>query len=206
MTFLLNGLVGIFLVTLGRVAVVSETAVVDQLIAVLGGAMALIFVWITQTRINSANYYLATVNMQAFFDRLGIRFAKAVWAVAVGLIVLAMMVSTDVFEYLLDALSYQGIFVTGWVAIALVHILSPHYRRLVGTEVVYEAARVPLVNPAGLVAWIVGAGTGLTMVLADAGATWAPVVTVALSAGIYAALQNVATREWYVLPEERHTS
>lgn len=35
-TFLLNGLVGIFLVTLGRVAVVSETAVVDQLIAVLG--------------------------------------------------------------------------------------------------------------------------------------------------------------------------
>lgn len=168
--------------------------------------MALIFVWITQTRINSANYYLATVNMQAFFDRLGIRFAKAVWAVAVGLIVLAMMVSTDVFEYLLDALSYQGIFVTGWVAIALVHILSPHYRRLVGTEVVYEAARVPLVNPAGLVAWIVGAGTGLTMVLADAGATWAPVVTVALSAGIYAALQNVATREWYVLPEERHTS
>ena len=50
----------------------------------LMGLGGLLFVWITQTRI-TANYYLATINMQAFFARFsGMRWSKAVWAVAVG--------------------------------------------------------------------------------------------------------------------------
>ncbi len=102
MTFFVNGLVGIFLVTSGKVAAVSETGVVDQLIVVLGGVVALVFIWVTQTRINSANFYLATVNMQAFFEKLvGARLKKWAWAIVVGLVVLMMMRATDVFSYIL---------------------------------------------------------------------------------------------------------
>lgn len=197
-TFALSGLVGIYLVTAGGVTSVSETGVVDQLIVVLGGGLAVIFIWVTQTRINSANFYLATVNVQAGMDKLKVRAPKAVWAVVVGVVVLAMMRATDVFAYLLDALNYQGIFVTAWVAIALVHILSPYHRRLFGDQAHVEIVHVPAVNPAGIGAWFLGAGVGLAMVLTDSGARWAPVVTVVLAGGAYLlALSNIR-RSWFV--------
>jgi hypothetical protein len=200
MTFLVNGLVGIFLITSGKVATVSETGVVDQLITVLGGLMALVFIWVTQTRINSANFYLATVNMQAFFEKLvGAQLKKWVWAIVVGVVVLVMMRATDVFSYILDALTYQGIFVTAWVGIATTHILSGRYERMFGDRVYYHFHEVPRFNPAGLIAWFASAGTGLVMILADLGAAYAPVVTVLMSAAIYAGLLRVARRGWFTV-------
>lgn len=197
MTFGVNGLVGIFLITSGEVATVSETGVVDQLITVLGGVLALLFIWVTQTRINTANFYLATVNMQAFFDKLGVRLRKWIWAIVVGIVVLVMMQATDVFSYILAALTYQGIFVTAWVGIALTHVLSGGYRRMFGDRVHYHFDEVPNFNPAGLTAWFVAAATGLTMTLTGIGAAYAPVVTVALSVAIYAGMQRIAKPHWY---------
>lgn len=197
MTFLVNGLVGIFLITSGEVATVSETGVVDQLIAVLGGVLALLFIWVTQTRINTANFYLATVNMQAFFEKLGVRLRKWIWAIVVGVVVLIMMRATDVFSYILAALNYQGIFVTAWVGIAVTHVLSGRYRRMFGDNVHYHFNEVPNFNPAGLTAWFVAAGTGLLMTLTGIGAAYAPLATVLLSVVIYAAMQRVAKPGWY---------
>lgn len=196
LTFLINGLVGIFLVTHGEVATVTETGVVEQLIAVLGGALAVIFIWVTQTRINSANFYLATVNMQAFFEKLfGFQWKKWVWAVVVGVVVAIMMSATDVFSYMLAALNYQGIFVTAWVGVALTHILSKAYGRMFGDTVHYRDEEVPNFNPAGLVAWFVAALTGLVLTLV--GFAYAPFVTVALSVAIYATFLRFPRREWF---------
>ena len=207
MTFLVNGLVGIFLITSGTVATVSETGVVDQLITVLGGLVAVIFIWVTQTRINSANFYLATVNMQAFFEKLlGVRLKKWVWAIVVGVVVLVMMRATDVFAYILDALTYQGIFVTAWVGIATTHILSRRYERMFGERVYYHFHEVPRFNPAGLTAWLAAAGTGLAMTLTGTGAAYAPVVTVVLSSLIYAGLLRVAQRSWYAVTQAEEES
>ncbi len=208
LTFLINGLVGIFLITSGKVAAVSETGVVDQLIIVLGGFIALVFIWATQTRINSANYYLATVNMQAFFEKLlNLRLPKYFWAIMVGVVVLVLMRATDVFAYILDALNYQGIFVTAWVGIAVTHILSRRYEEMFGDRVYYHSDEVPNFNPAGLAAWFVAAGTGLTMTLTGVGAAYSPVVTIVLSAVIYGGLLRVAKRSWFTThPAERDTS
>lgn len=203
MTFLVNGLVGIFLITSGKVATVSETGVVDQLITVLGGVVALVFIWVTQTRINSANFYLATVNMQAFFEKLlGVRLKKWGWAIVVGLVVLVMMRATNVFSYILDALTYQGIFVTAWVGIATTHILSRRYERMFGDRVYYHFHEVPRFNPAGLTAWFVGAGAGLAMTLTGVAAGYAPVVTVLLSSAIYAGMLRVARRAWFTVTDD----
>ncbi|WP_354263624.1 cytosine permease [Arthrobacter sp. OAP107] len=198
MAFLINGLVGIFLVAAGQVANVSETGVVEQLLIVLGGGWGLLFIWATQTRINSANFHLATVNMHAFFDRLGLRLGKVLWALIVGACVLVMMSATDVFSYLQKALTYQGVFVTAWVAVAMVHILSRRYRSMFGDRVFYRSDEVPAINPAGLTAWLVGAGVGVALTLAGLD-LWAPVVTVVLTSVLYATLQAVSKPAWYAI-------
>ncbi|TDR31849.1 purine-cytosine permease family protein [Hydromonas duriensis] len=202
MTFLINGLVGIFLITSGQLATVSETGVVDQLIVVLGGGLALLFVWVTQTRINSANFYLATVNMQAFFEKLlGVSLKKWMWAILVGVVVLVMMRSTDVFSYILTALNYQGIFVTAWVGVALTHILSKRYDQLFDGALPYHSNQVPNFNPCGLAAWFIGSGMGLLMTLTGIGAAYAPVATFLFSVGVYYGMLQIAHREWFATVE-----
>lgn len=198
LAFLICGLVGIFITTSASLADVSETVVVDQLIVVLGGAIAFGFIFVSQTRINSANFYLATVNTQAFFAKL-LRFEirKWVWAIIVGLAVLIAMRASDVFTYINTALIYQGIFVTAWVAVAVTHIVSSKYDRMFGGRTYYHDHEVPAINPAGVTAWFAGAGSGLAMTLADVGTTWAPVVTVVLSTGVYAAALRFAKPSWF---------
>ena len=199
MTFLINGLVGIFLVTSGKLTSISETGVVDQLIVVLGGTLALLFIWVTQTRINSANFYLATINMQAFFEKLlGFSLKKWMWAVVVGIVVLVMMRSTNVFSYILAALNYQGIFVTAWVGVALAHILSKRYDNMFDGKLEYHSNRVPRFNPCGLWAWFTGAGLGLLMTLSGFGAGYAPLVVFITSVVVYKLMLNIAKPEWFV--------
>ncbi|UOO89729.1 allantoin permease [Vitreoscilla massiliensis] len=129
LAFLLSGLVGIYLVgTMPHSGDLSEVSVAFDLVKLMGVA-GLVFVWITQTRINTANYFLATTNLQSFFkDVFNIHLGKIAWAVVVGIIVYLLML-VDVFAYILQALAYQGIFVVAWVAIALTHILHPRRKR-----------------------------------------------------------------------------
>lgn len=182
-TFLLNGLVGIFLAaSLPTEGGVTEVSVVLALIKLMGLA-GLGFVWISQTRINTANYYLAAVNMESFADAFGLKLPKLVWAIVVGAVVYALMLA-DVFAYILQALAYQGIFVVAWVAIALTHIRSRTYEQIVGAEPLYHRSQVPAVNAGGLAAWLIGSAVGLILHFSgDMMATWSAPVTF-LSAGV----------------------
>ena len=159
--FFLNGCVGIFLAaSIPSDGAVTEVSVVFALIKVMGFA-GLVFVWVSQTRINTANYYLAAVNMESFAQTaLKIRAPKALWACVVGAISYALMMG-DVFHYILQALAWQGIFVVAWVAVALVHILTEAERSHEDVRARLEAS--PAVNGAGLGAWFLGAGIGLVL-------------------------------------------
>ncbi|NPE72301.1 allantoin permease [Dickeya dadantii] len=159
-TFLLNGVVGIYLVSsFAQQNGVSETAVVVNILNLLG-FWGLLFVWVTQTRINTANYYLATVNMQVFFDRLlRLRYRKIVWACVVGAAVYVLMLA-DVFAYILQALAYQGVFVVAWVGVALAHILA---RRASSTT-----APVRALNLTGLGAWLLSVIAGVALMHGNA--------------------------------------
>jgi hypothetical protein len=65
-----------------------ERVSVVMAIVELMGIWGLIFVWISQTRINSANFYLAATNMQAFFGGIGLaKVPYIAWAIAVGVLV-----------------------------------------------------------------------------------------------------------------------
>lgn len=162
-TFLGNGVAGIFLAgTLAPQGALSEVSVVMALLKLMGLA-GLLFVWVSQTRINTANFYLASTNMHAFFlSALGLDLPKFVWSIVVGAIVYALML-TNVFGFILQALAYQGIFVVAWVAIAVTHIVSPHYGEIFGREIEYRRERVVALNPCGLGAWLLATAAGIVL-------------------------------------------
>jgi len=154
-TFLLNGAAGIYLVSsIPLDGALSEVSVVLAILQLMG-LWGLLFVWATQTRINTANYYLAMLNMQAFFALFGVRGSYLVWALAVGGIVYGLMLA-DVFAYLLKALAYQGVFVVAWVGVALAQIVY-------GRNDNAALARVSAFNSAGLMAWVGATALGLAL-------------------------------------------
>ncbi|MEE1886717.1 purine-cytosine permease family protein [Pseudomonas carassii] len=180
-TFLLNGAAGIYLVSsIPNEGALNEVSVVMAILQLMG-LWGLLFVWATQTRINTANYYLATLNMQAFFCRFGLRGSYLMWALAVGLIVYGLMLA-DVFAYLLKALAYQGIFVVAWVGVALAQIL-------LGRLDVVALDEEPAWNAVGLTAWFGATASGLALMFAGAGlssfsAPATVVIAFALQAGL----------------------
>lgn len=190
LAFFLSGLAGIYLVgTMPHHAdELSEVTIAFDLIKLMG-FFGLLFVWITQTRINTANFLLATTNLQSFAkETVGLNFGKITWAIIVGVMVYLLML-LDVFAYLLQALAYQGIFVVAWVAIALTHILHPRRQQIFGEvpEIAHE--KLPKFDGSGLVAWMVAAVLGCVMMnLGDAYANWYATTTFVVAAVLYALL------------------
>lgn len=164
LTYFVNGLVGIFLVqTIPLDGAVTEVSVVKALIVMMG-IFGLLLVWISQTRINTTNYYLSTVNMQAFF-RLVFRIdlPKYVWALIVGVIVYFVMLA-DIFQYLLVALAYQGIFVVAWVGVALAYILCGHHDGT-GEEGAQPDDAFPSYYAPGMIAWFGAVAIGIVLLM-----------------------------------------
>ena len=183
-TFLLNGAAGIYLVSsIPHEGALNEVSVVLAILQLMG-LWGLLFVWATQTRINTANYYLATLNMQAFFVRFGLRGSYLMWALVVGVIVYVLMLA-DVFGYLLKALAYQGIFVVAWVGVALAQILY-------GRSDMAALDRVPAFNPAGLTAWFGATALGLALMFAGGSvSSFSAPLTAIVAFGLQAGLSHM---------------
>lgn len=182
-TFLLSGLAGIFLAsTLGTT---GEAGVVISLVKFMGfGGLA--FVWVTQTRINTANFHLATTNMHAFFERLlRLRLPHWIWAVLVGMLAYVIMLA-DVFSYILQALAYQGVFVVAWVGVALVHILLHPHGTDAARALAADAGMPHAFNSGGLFAWFSGTGCGLLLMHSTGLASFSAPATFIISSAVYA--------------------
>ncbi|TBV09284.1 purine-cytosine permease family protein [Phytopseudomonas dryadis] len=166
-TFSLNGVAGIYLVaSIPHQGELSEISVVMAILKLMGLA-GLLFVWATQTRINTANYYLATINMQSFFTKFGVKIDYVGWAIIVGVIVFGLMLA-DVFSYLLKALAYQGIFVVAWVGVALAYIAADRHSQAL---VAFDSK--------GLTAWFGATLAGLVLMSSDWSSLSAPATAVA---------------------------
>lgn len=200
-TFLFSGLVGIYLantVPLEGATGFGEAGAAVALVKLMG-IFGVLLILITQTRINSANLYLASSNLEALIARLtGLRLNRGVWVVVAAAIGYLLMVWGDVLTYVLKALAYQGVFVTAWVAIALVHIF---YMRRKGQPIEFRPLRVPAVNPGGIAAWVISVAIGIFLIQAgglDARLViLAPVITVVIAAGIYLAALHFAKDSWF---------
>ncbi len=192
-TFFLSGTVGIFLANTIRID--GEAGVVLSLLELMG-LSGLVFVWVTQTRINTANFHLATTNLQAFVQRLtGLRLHRWMWAIAVGVLAYVIMLA-DVFTYILQALAYQGVFVVAWVGVALVHVLGHAHDQPSAGHSAYHHSRVSAINPRGLLAWFSGVLVGMVLMHVGSLQTFSAPATFLMSAGVYALMSGRARRTW----------
>lgn len=189
-TYLLNGIIGIFLVaTIPSEGELSEISIVLAILKLMG-FMGLIFIWISQTRINTANFQLATVNLQSFLYRiLKVKLSKVTVAMLVGVLVFSLML-TDVFSFILQALAYQSIFVVSWVVIALTYIFI--HRKETHFE---ESANASLIQKnikyCGVFAWGLSSTIGVAMLISGGDfSQYASLATIIVAVTSYYILQK----------------
>jgi purine-cytosine permease-like protein len=199
-TFFVNGVAGIFLAhTIPTSGGLSETSAVLGIVSLMGLA-GVAFIWISQTRINTGNLYNAANNLERFVgDAFSAKLPRWVWVIVCGAASYAVML-TDVFSFILDALRYQGVLVTAWVAIILTQIAYTHRRRILPERVEFRPGRVPAVNPGGVAAWLLSSALGIYLIEAGGsfGATWGPPITAVVAGGAYALALTHAHDRWFV--------
>lgn len=160
-TFFANGVIGIFLAaTIDMEEALSEITIVFAILKLMG-LWGLLFIWISQTRINTANLQVATVNMQNFLTQMfGRTVSKVATAVVVGIIVFLIML-TDIFSFILEALSFQAIFIVAWAGLALPAMI--HFMRQGYTKENYEALMLgqTFMGRGGVIIWFASSVCGL---------------------------------------------
>jgi purine-cytosine permease-like protein len=199
LTILVNGAVGIYLVHTLPLAEVSEAGLVKGIVALMGG-LGLIFIVATQTKINTANFYVGSANFESFFSRVfGLNLSRTWWVLVVGVVSFIVMIM-NIFSFINTWLAYQGAVLVAWVGIALVFVVAR--RRSGAAAFEFRPGRVPGVNPAGLVSWVVSSGVGISLLASGSpiASTWALVITFALSVLLSTGLLVVSKERWFALP------
>lgn len=201
MTFLFSGIVGILLDSMIPTDGLSEASIVLGLLELMGVG-GLLLVWVTQSRINTANFYLATVNFESFIRKVtGVKMSKIVAGCVIGMIAYILMMA-DVFSYILQALAYQGVFVVAWVGIALSHILSKTYKERFNGHVELDNAYIPAFNPCGLIAWVGAAVIGIVTMHIPAISGFSAPATFLFAYSAYEFGLKIAKDEWYVASQK----
>lgn len=200
-TLFVNALVGIFIAhTIPIPGQLSEATAILAIVSLMG-FWGLFWIWASQTRINTANFYLSSSNWQNFFARaFNLVLPRTFWLVVVAVVVYLMML-TNVLTWLLEALRFQGVVIVGWVAVVLTHIAWSRLRKVPPDQVEFRPGRVPLVNPGGLTAWVGASGVGILLLAlgGEFGSIWAPPITCVLAAAIYGISLRFARNSWFVM-------
>ncbi|WP_413248874.1 purine-cytosine permease family protein [Sinomonas flava] len=195
LAFGLNAVVGIFLTFTIPGLQSTETGVAAGLVTMMG-PLGLLLVFVSQTRINTANYALGASNLREVAERtLRIRLPRLVWAFITSAIIFALML-LPVVQYLLVALAWQGALVTGWVGIALTHLALERATGRGADPAGLPDRRFRSISAPGVAAWLVSAAVGIGLIESGQpwGATWGALVTPVLAAAIYAGLRATGRR------------
>ena len=131
-------------------------------IVALTGLAGVVFVIASQMRINTLNYQLATVNLQAFLKHVGIQITKVASALCVGALVFLLMLG-NVLDMLVETLGYLGIFVGAWCAIAIVHMTLVGERTIICTHEKLESDGEGKFWHSSTVTWILSSGLGVAV-------------------------------------------
>jgi hypothetical protein len=205
MTFLVNGLIGILLVSTFGISLEElsgqESALPVSIVNVTG-LLGLLLIVITQMRINTVNLYLASSNLESFFSLVfRLNLPRTFWLVVACVIGYVLML-TNVFSYVLDALNYQGIAIVAWVGIALAHVAHLRRRHADLDRMEFRPGRIPAFNPGGIVAWVVATTVGVVLKIADTPEnqffdTWGLLLTFVIAVALYTLATMAARPNWF---------
>ena len=188
-----SAFVGIFLTFTIPGLTASETGVAGGIVSLMG-ILGLIVVFVSQTRINTANYYLGSANLKSFGERVfRAKLPNLAWVLIASLIIFLLML-LPIVKYILLALAWQGVLVTAWVAIALAHIALTRGKK--DEHGMLSDTYYRPFNNSGLVAWIAATVVGIVILqlgsiipgFAGIAGTWGPILTAIVAAVTYAAL------------------
>ncbi|ABH00587.1 possible permease (plasmid) [Rhodococcus jostii RHA1] len=179
--FIVAGLCGIYLTSSwdhGN----SEAAIISAILSSLGGVGLFVFL-ISQIRIQSANFFSASGNLERFVEQItGKATPRLLWVVLVGVGCYLFML-TNVVSYLTKALAWQGVFITSWVIIALAWLIVTG-RRPRGYEDNAPAGKLSW----PVLAWIIASAFGIALVEQKTSlkvSLLAPLITVAATLFLY---------------------
>ncbi|KUI31712.1 cytosine permease [Mycobacterium sp. GA-2829] len=175
-----SGITGILIVALAAPgATIAESAVTTGIVASLG-VVGLIVVIVSQIRINSANFYVASTCFERVVGHLSTRnLPRRAWVVLLAALTFLLML-TNVFSYIATALAWQGIVTVSWVGILVVHLMC------VTPDPEIRASRLPALTR-GFAVWVIAAGIGLIALNAGPApiAGLAPLISLAASVALY---------------------
>ena len=206
LTFLVNGLIGILLcstfgITFEELA--GKESALPVSIVNLTGILGLLLIAITQFRINTVNLYLASSNLQSFFSRLNLTLPRTIWVI-VACVISYILMLTNIFSYVLDALNYQGIVIVAWVAVALAHVVYLRRTSRAAEHSEFRPGRIPAWNPGGILAWTIASVVGVVLKITDTTSsqffdTWGLLLTFVLGFGIYTLATSAAKPGWFAM-------
>ena len=157
LTFLVNGLIGILLVSTFGISfeeLAGQESALPVSIVGLTGLLGLLLIVITQMRINTVNLYLASSNLESFFSLVfRLNLPRTFWLV-VACVAGYLLMLTNIFSYVLDALNYQGIAIVAWVGVALAHVAYLRRSQASVDRMEFRPGRIPAFNPGGITAWV----------------------------------------------------
>lgn len=192
--FLFSGFVGIFL------GVHTLQANPGVFMVALLGTLGVLFVVLTQLRINVLNVYFASLTLATFFARV-LRFApgRNFWSVVAVAIAVALMF-LSVLQQIGPLLTFLGVFQFAWASSLLVDLLFVHPRLLGTAEVEHRRAMLPEWNWTGVIALGVGSGVGAALAFGALGPLWSSLsafVAGALAALLHGGLAYVTRARGY---------
>jgi len=171
-------------------------------LAALMGVWGVIFVVITQLRINVTNVYSGSLAYANFFCRVfHITPGRHYWVILTSVLGTALMFG-GVFAHLTAVLTFEGVFILGWVMAILADITISKPLGLSPKNFLYKRAHTNRFNPVGVGALAFALVIALPMafgLVGEMGKTLAPFVSGAL-AFIAAPLLALATRGRYYQP------
>lgn len=185
-TLFVNAVVGIFLAEHLVSGQLTELSAVDGMLALMG-VWAVVLIWVTQTRINTANYYVASSNLANLAGRVIPRSVpRWAWVVVLGGIIYVLMLQ-DLLHKLAIALQYSGIITVAWVGAVLAYLLWAKIQGIPAEDVEYRPGRVLTVNWPGVVAWFAGAAVGVVLLNwgGSVGLTWFAPAAAIVSFAVY---------------------
>ena len=189
-TVLFNSLIGMFLAFSVPGTELSEAGIAGGLIKMMG-LLGLLLVFVSQTRVNTANYYVSVSNLEITGRRaLRLRWPTWAWAIVCAAVIY-LLVLLPVVQYMLVTLAWLGVIVLAWIGIALAHAWHSDRSGDVAVQAFPRSFDLP-----GVISWTISTALGLGILQMKG--TWisgyGPFVTLIVAALSYYTLVKIGRR------------
>jgi purine-cytosine permease-like protein len=168
-------------------------------IVTLGGILGVLFIVMTQIRIQVSNVYSGSLALANFFAQVFHLSISRKWWTVVMVVLGVVAMFLDALSNMTTLLAFEGVFVIAWVFTVVADIMVRTLFKVGEKKVQFKRPSMYYFNPCGTIALIIALGIGTPMTLGAFGGYWtsmAGIVSGAL-AFVLTAIFTLATKGKY---------